>query len=62
MRLLVWHARGGADSVVVCVHAQYKDGLDRIREQAIEKMEQAKRRDGLEFIQVDLASLKPRIE
>ena len=49
-------------SVCVCVCAQYKTGLDKIKEQAVEKMEQAKRRDGLDFIQVDLASLKPRLD
>ena len=40
---------------------QYKAQLSEIKENAIETMETAKRRDGLEFIDVDVASLKPKL-
>ena len=42
--------------------AQYKTELDKIKEQALEKMDIAKRRDGLDFVQIDLASLKPKLD
>ena len=47
-------------STVRCV--QYKTELDKIKEQAIEKMDIAKRRDDLDFVQIDLASLKPKLD
>lgn len=45
-----------------CGAVQYKTQLDKIKEQAMDKMEQAKRRDGLDFIQVDLSSLRPKLD
>lgn len=40
---------------------QYKAQLSKIKEEAVEAMETAKRRDGLEFIDIDVASLKPKL-
>ncbi|BDA44807.1 probable ATP synthase 24 kDa subunit, mitochondrial [Coccomyxa sp. Obi] len=39
----------------------YKIQLENIKEQAVETMEAAKRRDGLEFIEVDVAKLQPKL-
>jgi hypothetical protein len=46
----------------VHARAQYKTELDKIKAAALDKMEQAKRRDGLDFIRVDLSSLQPKID
>ncbi len=46
--------------VCVCV-LQYKNQLDKIKEQAQETMDAAKRREGLEFIEVDVAKLQPKL-
>ncbi len=40
---------------------QYKLQLENIKEQAVETMEAAKRRDGLDFIEVDVAKLQPKL-
>ncbi|EIE21575.1 hypothetical protein COCSUDRAFT_66951 [Coccomyxa subellipsoidea C-169] len=39
----------------------YKNQLDKIKEQAQETMDAAKRREGLEFIEVDVAKLQPKL-
>lgn len=39
----------------------YKSQLGKIKEDAQEVMEAAKRREGLEFVDVDVASLKPKL-
>jgi len=39
----------------------YKAQLSKIKEDAVEAMDSAKRREGLDFIQVDVASLKPKL-
>ena len=43
------------------VSLQYKSQLGKIKEDAQEVMEAAKRREGLEFVDVDVASLKPKL-
>ena len=40
---------------------QYKTQLEKIKEQAVETMEAAKRREGLDFIEVDVAKLQPKL-
>jgi hypothetical protein len=39
---------------------QYNDILNEVRVKAIEDMDNIKRRDGLEFIEVDVAKLTPK--
>ncbi len=41
---------------------QYKESLHELRQKAAEEMETAKRRDHLEWVNVDPASIKPKIE
>jgi hypothetical protein len=45
----------------LCALLQYKAQLSKIKEDAVETMDSAKRREGLDFIQVDVASLKPKL-
>lgn len=40
---------------------QYKTQLEKIKEQARETMEAAKRRDGLDFVEVDVSKLRPKL-
>lgn len=40
---------------------QYKTQLDKIKEQAVSTMEAAKRREGLDFIEVDVSKLQPKL-
>ena len=46
---------------LVCMVLQYKSQLSKVKEDAQEVMEAAKRREGLEFVDVDVASLKPKL-
>ncbi len=57
----MWKGCSGPLLSFVCVFLQYKSQLGKIKEDAQEVMEAAKRREGLEFVDVDVASLKPKL-
>ena len=40
---------------------QYTDSINDLRASAVEEMEAAKRKDGLEWVKVDLSQLKPKL-
>lgn len=40
---------------------QYTDSINDLRTSAVEEMEAAKRKDGLEWVKVDLSQLKPKL-
>ena len=44
-----------------CVLLQYTQSINDLRESAAEEMEAAKRKDGLEWVKVDLSELKPKL-
>ena len=46
------------DELTARLCVQYKQQLAKIRQTAIDDMDKVKRRDGLEFINVDPASIK----